>query len=327
MREETVFEAAAIAPPPQKEPEYTVNIQQRNQSTPPPRPPAIVVNNPSDLDIPELDIDVNVDSVSVYGRGGGGFGGGLSGVREMALDLGLFGSQRAISGALVGRLYDTKMDKNGAPVDFSTRKYFEILNEFARGWNESLLEEFYRADTELYSRQFFIPLVQAEAAPEAFGVKDEIKPIYWIAHYEGEVVSSISGRIRFAGQGDNILVVRFDRKVVLDASLERPLAAFSSLQRDPIGRTPDPRNRPMVAGKWIDVRRGTSYPIEILLGEYGGLFSCYLLVEVDGENYSKQSDGKNPRLPVFQTAPAKLPKYVEGKDAPEIRKKPYPLGL
>jgi hypothetical protein len=65
MREETVFEAAPVEIPPQKEPEYTVNIQQRNQSTPPPRPPAIVVNNPSELDIPALNIDVNVDSSSV----------------------------------------------------------------------------------------------------------------------------------------------------------------------------------------------------------------------------------------------------------------------
>jgi hypothetical protein len=65
LREEKVFEAAPVVPPPQKEPEYTVNLQQRNQSTPPPRPPAIVVNNPSELDIPALDIDVNVDSSSV----------------------------------------------------------------------------------------------------------------------------------------------------------------------------------------------------------------------------------------------------------------------
>lgn len=58
LREETVFEAAPIEPPPQREPEYNINIQQLNQSIPPPRPPAIVVNNPSQLDIPALDIDV-----------------------------------------------------------------------------------------------------------------------------------------------------------------------------------------------------------------------------------------------------------------------------
>jgi len=91
LREETVFEAAPVVPPPQKEPEYQVNLQQRNQDTPPPRPPAIVVNNPSELDIPALDIDVNVDSSAVYGRGGGGFGDGIGGLRDMTISAELFG--------------------------------------------------------------------------------------------------------------------------------------------------------------------------------------------------------------------------------------------
>lgn len=67
LREETVFEAAPVETAPQKEPEYNVNIEQRNQSTPPPQPPTITVNNPSELDIPALNIDVNVDSSNVYG--------------------------------------------------------------------------------------------------------------------------------------------------------------------------------------------------------------------------------------------------------------------
>jgi len=40
LREETVFHAMPVAPAPQAEPEYTVNMRQRNQSTPAPRPPA-----------------------------------------------------------------------------------------------------------------------------------------------------------------------------------------------------------------------------------------------------------------------------------------------
>lgn len=44
----------------------------------------IVVESPSELDIPPLDIDVNVEESAVYGRGAGSFAGGLSGLREMA---------------------------------------------------------------------------------------------------------------------------------------------------------------------------------------------------------------------------------------------------
>ena len=65
LREETVMEAVSIAASQQKEQKHTVNIQQRTLSTPPPRPPAIMVNDPSELDIPALDINVNVESSSV----------------------------------------------------------------------------------------------------------------------------------------------------------------------------------------------------------------------------------------------------------------------
>jgi len=71
LREESVFEAAPLEQPPQKEPEYTVNLEQRNESTPPPQPPAIVVNNPSQLDVPALDIDVNILTACADARAAG----------------------------------------------------------------------------------------------------------------------------------------------------------------------------------------------------------------------------------------------------------------
>lgn len=129
LREEKVFEAPPIAPPPQKEAEYAVNIQQRNQSTPPPRPPAIVVNNPSELDIPALDIDVNVDSQSVYGRGGGGFGGGLAGIREMTISADLFGKQ--IEANTLGVILD---------VSFSTHNVLSaVIDEIQKGFPDAII--------------------------------------------------------------------------------------------------------------------------------------------------------------------------------------------
>lgn len=122
LREETVFEAAQIELPPQKKPEYTVNLEQRNKSVPPPRPPTIVVNNPSELDIPSLDINVDVNASAVYGRSGGSFGGGgLQGIREMAITANLFGI--SITTESLGVLLDVSgsahahLDKAIAEID------------------------------------------------------------------------------------------------------------------------------------------------------------------------------------------------------------------
>jgi len=129
MREETVFEAAPVEQMQQKEPEYQVNIQQRNESVPPPRPPAIVVNNPSELNIPSLDIDVNVDSAAVYGRGGGGFGGGLAGVREMSIKANLFG--KSVQASKLGVILD---------VSFSTHDVLSaVIDEIQSGFPDALI--------------------------------------------------------------------------------------------------------------------------------------------------------------------------------------------
>jgi len=127
--EEKVFEVAPVDTPPQTKPEYTVNIQQRNKSTPPPRPPAIVVNNPSEMDIPALDIDVNVDSSAVYGRGGGGFGGGLAGVREMAITANLFGA--SVTAEKLGVILD---------ISFSTHDVLSsVVDEIQKSFPDALI--------------------------------------------------------------------------------------------------------------------------------------------------------------------------------------------
>ncbi len=130
LREEQTFEAPPIEPPPQKEPEYTVNLQQRNKSSSPPRPKPIVVNNPTDIDIPALNIDVNVDSSSVYGRGGGGFGGGgLREMREMVISANLFGKQ--VEASKLGVILD---------VSFSTHNLItDVIDEIQRSFKDALL--------------------------------------------------------------------------------------------------------------------------------------------------------------------------------------------
>lgn len=295
MREETVFEAAPVTPPPQKEPEYQVNLQQRNQSTPPPRPPAIVVNNPAELNIPALDIDVNVDSSSVYGRGGGGFGGGLAGVREMAIgDLKLtdFGYTGRAPGTLEGTLIDMKRAPSGQPTNLtnkSSRK--DAIREFTDGtWKLSrLTKKFFAAEDKRYSSYWMIKRGSAARAPEAFGVDGVIEPTGIAAYYDGSFTPEEDMDMRFAGLGDDVLIVRLNSEIVFDGSWE---PGYSDQKLDDSGPKLPGLPKNIRYGDWIKLRAGRSYDIKVLLVEIpGGGFMSYLFYQREGED----------RLRVFST--------------------------
>lgn len=300
LREEPVLEAPPVAPPPQKEPEYTVNIKQRNESTPPPRPPAIVVNNPSELDIPALDIDVNIDSSSVYGRGGGGFGGGLEGMREMAIgDLKLtdFGYTGRAPGTLEGTLIDLKRDEDGDPSNLQGKGGRKgAIREFADGtWKLSrLTNKFYSAENKLYGSYWMIRFGSANRAPEAFGVADEIEPTGIVAYYEGTYKPTEDMRMRFIGMADDVLLVRLNSRIVLDGSWEPGYSDFDFNQDGPSGLAGIPK--PLRVGDWVSLRSGETYDLKILISEIpGGSFGCFLFYQLEGDPKDK--------LRVFSTKP------------------------
>lgn len=290
LREEKVFEVATVAPPPVKEPEQNINIQQRNQSTPPPRPPAIVVNNPSELDIPALDIDLNVDSSAVVGRTAGGFGGGLSGLREMAVDFKLtdFGYTGKTEGTLEATLIDLKRDRSGKPHNVHRK---QAIREFAdSSWNlNSFTRKFYSAKNKLYGSYWMVPNGPASKAPEAFGVADEIEPSGIVAFYEGTYTPPKDMQVRFCGMADDVLLVRLNTRIVLDASWE---PGYSSLNLDDSGPKLPGVPKTIRYGDWITLRGGEVYDLKILLSEIpGGAFCCFLFYQEKG----------NDKLHVFST--------------------------
>lgn len=284
---EKVFESPPVAPPPQIEPEYTVNLQQRNQSTPPPRPPAFVVNNPSELDIPALDIDVNIDSSAVYGRGAGGFGDGLGGIREMAMDLQLtdFGYTGRAPGTLEATLLDMKRDPSGKPTrltDKNSRK--AAIRKFTSGtWRLSrLTDDFYAAQNKLYASFWMIAFGPANRAPQAFGVAGEIEPTGVIAYYEGTYTPKEDRNIRLSGMGDDVLIVKLNNRIILDASWERGYSNSDFNEDGP--RLPGiPRN--LRLGDWITLEAGTTYDLQILCAEVpGGMFGLFLFYQDRGDD-------------------------------------------
>lgn len=57
----------------------------------------------------------------------------------------------------------------------------------------------------------------------------------------------------------------------------------------------------------MQVTAGSSYNLEIVIGECpGGSFTAVLLLLKEGEDYKKDARG-NPILPVFKLAPSQIP--------------------
>lgn len=287
LREPEVFEAAAIEPPPQEKPEHNVNIEERNKSTPPPKPPAIVVNNPSELNIPALDIDLNVDSSAVYGRSAGGFGGGLEGMREMALTLTDFGYTGKTEGTLEGTLVDLKRDRSGDPTNLNSKgQRIEAIREFTNGaWRVSrLTNKFYSAENKLYASYWIITMGPAAKAPKSFGVEGEIEPSGIVAFYEGAYTPREDMRMRFLGAADDAIIVRLNNRIVFDGSRNNGYSKFN-LSDHERGAAIAGMNTPTTYGDWVSLEAGKSYDLEILLAEVpGGAFGCMLFYQLRGDD-------------------------------------------
>jgi hypothetical protein len=304
LREETVFEAAPIETPPQQEKEYQVNLQERTQSVPPPQPPAITVNNPSELDIPAIDIDVDVETSAVFGRSGGTMGGsGLQGIRDMEIQLTDFGYTGQVDGTLKGSLFDTKVDDRGKALveaeqldnrNFLMSRMYRITKEFTEGrWSIRDLErDYFKAETDLYASYWVIEKGPAEKAPKDFGVAGQVEPKSLLAFYEGTFTPSESGEFRFYGKADDILIVRADSEIVLDGSYY--FGRFSSWKPPEKGKINllGIGGMPPAYGNWMKWEKGKPVDLQVLVGEApGGIFGVCLLYQKKGED----------RLRVFST--------------------------
>jgi hypothetical protein len=232
------------------------------------------------------------------GGAGGGGGGGIP-----------FFGLRSGNG-LVGTFYDLKQNKDRKPTSMDSKRYTGTVYEFVRaGFSEGIFQHYYRAPAALYAPMLMMPEIPADEGPKAFGVENEVKPGLWVALYQGRVVPPESGNYYFVGAGDDLMIVRFNGRVVLDRCWEPQIQ----------GHKPACKNTKDYHYGWMDfngqeipngfargepfsVTKGQSYKIEVLIGEQpGGLFSATLLLEKDGATYEHDDKG-NPILPVFRVA-------------------------
>ena len=230
----------------------------------------------------------------------------------------VFGFREAVGGSLVGTFYDLKQTSGRKPAEGAD--YETIIKEFVRGgWNEGVLQKFYRAPQALYATQLLTPLMPADEGPKAFNVERNVQPGRWVVLYRGRISPPESGTYHFVGAGDDIMVVRLkggglDPRVVLDRCY--------NLRQD-FGKTVadyhyDFSNIPkgFAKGESVALNAGTFYDIEILIGEHpGGDFFAELLVEKIGTTYEKDGRG-NPILPPFRVADTKPPALKSGQKLP-----------
>ena len=236
--------------------------------------------------------------LGMTGGGSGGTGGGTG--RGINL-FGVFDSKRGVG--LEGTFYDLKQTSTRQPTNMTPALYGKIVTAFVSGgFNEGLLARFFHPPSSLYTTQIWIPRIPADRGPAAFQLESVVKPSMWCVLYKGTVVAPQSFTFHFVGAGDDVMLVRFNRRLVLDRCWYirtnwKPLANYS------YGFSEIPNG--FAKGDAIHVEAGQSYAMEVLIGEQpGGEGFATLLQEVEGVAYDKDSKG-NPILPVFRMADAK----------------------
>ena len=159
------------------------------------------------------------------GAAGGGLG--VPGGQGIANPFGMIDPN---ANALEGTFYDLKQTKNRQSTDMTNEGIKEVISEFVtKGWNERSLSKYYKASRTLYQTRLMIPLMAAELAPAAFDCDKEVQPSRWIVVYRGVVTPPKTGRYRFVGAGDDVLVVRFNRRHVFDHGFTSGHPGFANL--------------------------------------------------------------------------------------------------
>jgi hypothetical protein len=225
-------------------------------------------------------------------------------------------------GALVGKFYDLKQLKNGTPSKLDQDKgYPAELARFVNGWNEATFSKYFVGPNPLFTTQIFIPKINANQGPMAFGLGGRVQPKMWVVHYKGNVIPTESGTFHFVGMADDVLVVRFNGRVVLDCGSTNPSGHAPTKFYATAGLHLDPKMgwyKGLGVGDSFQVTGGQSYPMEVLLGEWpGGDFKAWLLIQKEGVEYEKDANG-NPILPIFKLAPSTVAR--SGSEAPVVAK-------
>ncbi len=261
------------------------------------------------------------------GNGGGGMGGGKGTGFSKITFFGLRGGKN--DSLMKGMFYDLKQTKDKKPTDIATDRgaYWRVVKDFVgrQNWSPDVLDKYYHPDAALYSPRVFVPVGVSTEAPKAFGVERDVKDDRWVVHYRGRMRALKDGMFRFIGCGDNLLVVRLNKRNFFDGSMDGRRGglinpALTSITKQP----PETFGNVCAAGwelgasEWFQASRGQTFDIEVLIGDCGGFFSAFLLIEEKGIVYGKSRDGKSQIYPAFQVDTTRMPPISSPKNLKEF---------
>ena len=298
------------------------------------------------LTIPDNKSALKLHGVLPFGRkGGGDMGDGGDG-----------DGRGNTKGMLQGVFYDLKQTRDRRPNDDfrgiprggwhieRVDPTMRIMRSFVNGsWRREYdnqgrvhypdLDRFYSSPTRLWNSCFYTDeRINADLAPKSFECGNEVDPAAWVCIYSGNVIAPFSGKFRFLGTADDVILVRFNKEIVLDYGFASYTAGFhfynheadlSSLKdsssnsvrsRSPFyskhrlevyppqrgGNSGNPAHC-LAKGSVITVREGEVYPIEILISEIpGGDYYQALYIERLDDNGQPLDPNPDSR-PLFRT--------------------------
>jgi hypothetical protein len=250
--------------------------------------------------------------LGLAGAGLGGTGAGSGAANNP------FGTTVGTDHMLVGTLYDFTKTQDGGKVN--TGSFRGIVNDFvAQNWQPGAHPCFI-SPNKIYTNRIFVPVTPDNIAGTAFG-SPESSEAFWLVHYEVNVASNISGKFRFVGWGDNVLVAAIDGAVELDASDHQYLKKkFSKLVGKMNITGPGKKDpTPIFTGEWFDLETAENHHIDILLGDEGGVTTSGLFIQrqdiSDAGTLTFAPNGA-PKVPLFvvgalnEADQASLSKYL-----------------
>lgn len=258
--------------------------------------------------------------------------GGAAGVFAASDESRFFGETERTEGALIGILYDFKQTQDRQPTGMTTSAYDEIVANFLNnGWDEAILNKYYRSTRELYATRFFIPMMNADAAPKAFGVGDTVKGRLWMVHYKGQVRPPHAGTFRFAGFCDDWIAVAVNGKNVFVSHW--PGQNFPKVN----WKSPEPRGQQtvhghMLYGEWFELKTDEPVDLDIAMGEIpGGHYAAWLYYQEKDVEYEMKDHGwpvrRFPVLPLFQVGDSPMPPLpTDGIGYHKVRYPPFATG-